>query len=276
MVQTESQPLGFIGVGGLAGVLVEGFRRAGDRRPILLSPRNADQSRRLAERFGCAALSTNQAVGDGSAIVLVTTPPPATLAAIRGLAWRKGQLLICAAMDMTVPLLAAAAAPAVAVRIMPSASAAVNADALPLCPPNAAARTLLAQLGTVFELSDEGGFAAATALAAYHLWLYALMDTMVAASEAAGLPREAAVGLVASQTRAAATLALSAPPQVPVRAPLDLHGKPGSMTAQGLAVLDAADAFAPWRAAAAAAVQRARHGGAAPPAGLTAAGDPAK
>src|SRR5260221_554835 len=91
------------------------------------------------------------------------------------------------------------------------------------------------------------GFAAATALAAYHLWLYALMDTMAVASEAAGLPREAAVGLVASQTRAAATLALSAPPQAPVRAPLDLHGKPGSMTAQGMAVLDAADAFAPWR-----------------------------
>jgi pyrroline-5-carboxylate reductase len=274
MAQTESQPLGVIGVGGLAGVLVEGFRRAGDRRPILLSPRNADQSRRLAERFDCASLPTNQAVVDGAAIVLVTTPPAATLAAIRGLAWRKGQLLICAAMDVTVPLLAEAAAPAVAVRIMPSASAAVNADAMPLCPPNADARTLLAQLGTVFELADEGGFAAATALAAYHLWLYALMDTMVAASEAAGLPREAAVGLVASQTRAAATLALSAPPQAPVRAPLDLHGKPGSMTAQGLAVLDAADAFAPWRAAAAAAVRRARYGSAAP-AGLTAAGDPA-
>jgi pyrroline-5-carboxylate reductase len=46
MAQTETQPVGFIGVGGLAGVLVEGFRRAGDRRPILLSPRNADQSRR--------------------------------------------------------------------------------------------------------------------------------------------------------------------------------------------------------------------------------------
>jgi len=274
MAETDSRPLGIIGVGGLAGVLVEGFRRAGDRRPILLSPRNADQARRLAERFGCAALSTNQAVVDGAAIVLVTTPPAATLAAIRELAWQKDQLLICAAMDVTVPQLAAAAAPAVAVRIMPSASAAVNADAMPLCPPNADARALLAQLGTVFELSDEGGFAAATALAAYHLWLYALMDTMVAASEAAGLPREAAVGLVASQTRAAATLPLSAPPQAPVRAPLDLHGKPGSMTAQGLAVLDAGDAFAPWRAAAAAAVRRAQGSGA--PAGLTPADDPAK
>ena len=275
MAQTDSRPLGFIGVGGLAGVLVEGFRRAGDRRPILLSPRNADQARRLAERFDCTALSSSQAVVDGAAIVLVTTPPAATLAAIRELDWRAGQLLICAAMDVTVPLLAEAAAPAVAVRIMPSASAAVNADAIPLCPPNAAARTLLAELGTVFELADEDGFAAATALAAYHLWLYALMDTMVAASEAAGLPREAAVGLVASQTRAAATLALAGPPQAPVRAPLDLHGKPGSMTAQGLAVLDAAEAFAPWRAAAAAAIRRARYGGAAP-AGLTAAGGPSK
>ena len=97
-------------------------------------------------------------------------------------------------------------------------------------------------------------------LAAYHLWLYALMDAMVAESVAAGLPRTAAGGLVAGQTRAAGTLALEGPPQASVRAPLDLHGKPGTMTAGGLAVLDAADAFAPWRAAAAAAVHRARFG----------------
>ena len=86
------------------------------------------------------------------------------------------------------------------------------------------------------------------------------MDEAVLASEAGGLPRAAAVGLVASQTRAAASLTLAYPPQASVRAPLDLHGKPGSMTAEGLAVLDAAGAFAPWRAALAAALRRARFG----------------
>ena len=33
--------LGIIGVGGLAGFVVEGLRRAGDERAILLSPRGA-------------------------------------------------------------------------------------------------------------------------------------------------------------------------------------------------------------------------------------------
>lgn len=260
MALSESAPLGIVGVGGLAGVLVEGLRRAGDRRPIILSPRNAGQSRALAERHGCTVGGSNQAVVDAASIVLVTTPPAATLDAIRALRWRAGQLLICAAMDVTVAALAEAAAPAVAVRIMPSASAAANADAIPLCPPNADARALLAKLGAVVELEAESAFQAATMLAAYNLWLYALMDAMVAASEAAGLPRAAAIGLVAGHTRAAATLALEGPAEASVRAPLDLHGKPGTMTAEGLAVLDAADAFAPWRAAAAAAVHRARFG----------------
>ena len=58
--------------------------------------------------------------------------------------------------------------------------------------------------------------------------------------------------------RAGAAFALATDPQAPVRGPLDEHGKPGPMTEQGLAALDVADAFRPWREAYATALRQLR------------------
>ena len=60
----------------------------------------------------------------------------------------------------------------------------------------------------------------------------------------------------------AAEHALRADPAQSVREPLDRHGTPGTMTAGGMAALDAADALRPWRQAYEGAVVRLR--GAAP------------
>ena len=253
--------IGIIGVGGLAGFLVEGIRRGGDRRRILLSPRNASRAAALAQRFGCRIAQSNQAVVDGAAIVIVATPPKAALETIRALAWHARQVLVCVAVDVDLARLRAAAPAPAVVRAMPSSACAIGLGATPLYPGHPQARQLFETVGAVYELDDEAAFDAATALAGYYLWMYALMDALVEAAEAARLPRPAAVGMVAGLTRAAAAAALGADPRAPVRSPLDEHGKAGSMTAQGLAVLDAAEAFRPWREAYATALRRLRRGG---------------
>ncbi|MGE3969333.1 MAG: hypothetical protein AB7F08_13920, partial [Dongiaceae bacterium] len=84
---------------------------------------------------------------------------------------------------------------------------------------------------------------------------------MVRAGEAAGLPRQAAIGLVAGLTEAACRHALRADPGHSVREPLDHHGTPGTMTAGGYAILESAKALEPWRKAYEGAVARLRGAG---------------
>jgi pyrroline-5-carboxylate reductase len=142
---------------------------------------------------------------------------------------------------------------------MPSAAAAIGLGAVPICPPDEAVEKLFAQVGLVFPVREEAAFNAATALAGYHLWLFALMGEIAAEAKAEGLPRADAVRMVAELTRSAGALALAADPEQPMRAPLDLHGSsPDTMTAQGMAVLEAAQAFRPWRDAIDRSVRRLR------------------
>ena len=130
---------------------------------------------------------------------------------------------------------------------MPSAACAIGMGATPICPPDEAAQHMMERVGLVFPVRDEAAFNAATALAGYHLWLFALMDEVAEEAETAGLPRAEAVRMAAELTRSAGALALAADPTLPMRAPLDVHGShPDTMTAQGMAVLDAAKAFLPW------------------------------
>jgi pyrroline-5-carboxylate reductase len=251
--------IGIVGVGRLAGFLVEGLRHGGCEAPILLSPRNAARAAELAGRFGCEVRADNQAVADRAGMVIVAVPPRDVLTVIGCLHWRPGQRLVCVAIDVDLAQLRAVAANATVVRAMLSAAAAIGLGAVPICPPDEAVEQLFAQVGLVFPVRDEAAFNAATALAGYHLWLFALMGEVAAEAKAEGLPQADAVRMVAELTRSAGALALAADPGLPMRAPLDLHGgSPDTMTAQGMAVLDAAQAFRPWRDAIDRSVRRLR------------------
>lgn len=255
--------LGIVGVGGLAEFVIEGYRHAGDRREILLSPRGAARAADLARRFGCRVMPSNQAVLDAADAVMIATPPKEVIACVKALNWCRGQLLVCVAIDVTLDALKAAAPQAEIVRAMPSSAASLGASAMPIYPDHLAARALLSPLGTVHAVADERAFDAGAAFAGYYLWVYGLLDEMVRAGEAAGLPRQAAIGLVAGLTQAACRHALRADPDTSVREPLDRHGTPGTMTAGGYAIIESANALTPWREAYEGAVARLRQANAA-------------
>jgi pyrroline-5-carboxylate reductase len=255
-----SGTLGIVGVGRLASFMIEGIRKSGDRRAILLSPRNADTARRLATEYDCKVVADNQTVIDGADEVIVATPPKDALATIRSLRWRDGQLVVCVAIDVEHAALQEAAIGAMVVRAMPTAASAIGLGSTPIYPDDERARALLGLVGDVFPCADEDQFKVATAASVYHLWMYALMERMAQAAQDAGLPRATAVGLVAGFTQSAGAFAKAADPAQSMRLPLDVNGTPGTMTAQGLAVIEAADALAPWTEALAVAVERARSG----------------
>ena len=82
------EPLGIVGVGHLAGYLVDGLAAAQPQLEIVLSPRNVERSARLAARFGAQVAADNQAVCAAADVVLVTTRPGDVEEVCRSLSFR--------------------------------------------------------------------------------------------------------------------------------------------------------------------------------------------
>jgi pyrroline-5-carboxylate reductase len=249
--------MGIIGVGGLADFVVQGLRRAGDRRGILLSPRNAERATALAAQCDGQVMESNQAVIDGADLILVAVPPAAVYDCVKALHWRPGQVLICVAIDVTEAGLRVAAPGAVVVRAMPSSCAALNAGGTPIYPANEAAAELFGKLGAVFAVESETQFNTAAALAAYYLWSFAVIDKVAERAIAEGLPPAIARGLTAALTGGAAAIVASRP-DVPARTPLETFGLPGTMTRQGWDVLTETRSLEAWSRALDIAIARMR------------------
>ena len=237
--------VGIIGVGHLAGYLVEGFRRASKVIEITLSPRNVEQSARLAARFGAVVADVNQAVADTADLILLTTRPGDAIAACEGIVFRPEQTVISAAAGLPLKGLAPAVAPATAVRAMPISCAALNQSPTLLYPDHPQVRALFALLGQVHVLLDEAQFTPASVIAAFYGWVYALFDKTVAWTTQAGVPPETARCLVLETVRGAAEMSL-AQPDVELSAILDTLATPGGITEHGLDVLRQQQGLTAW------------------------------
>jgi pyrroline-5-carboxylate reductase len=251
--------VGIIGVGHLAGYLVEGLSRAGPDLAIVLSPRNAEKAAGLAARFGASVAADNQAVVDAADLILLTTRPGDAVAACKGVAFRPGQTVISAAASLPLAALRPAAAPATVVRAMPISCAAINQSPTLLYPDHPQARALLGLLGQVHVLPDETRFTPASAIAAFYGWIYALLDETVAWTARAGVPPGTARQLVLETVRGAAGMALARPDQS-LAAMLDALATPGGITEEGLGVLHRRQGLAAWTEALEAVLDRLRSG----------------
>jgi pyrroline-5-carboxylate reductase len=91
MQKDRAMTLGFVGTGTMAAAMVEGL--AGD--DILVSPRGAGIAADLAARFpGVTIAASNQAVVDGSDMVILSVRPQIAEEVIRALRFRPGQKVL--------------------------------------------------------------------------------------------------------------------------------------------------------------------------------------
>ena len=67
--------LGILGTGHLASYTVAGLRNNSDNRKIIVSPRNSNTARALAESYHCEIAASNQDVVDRSACILLSVRP---------------------------------------------------------------------------------------------------------------------------------------------------------------------------------------------------------
>ena len=249
--------IGIIGVGHLAGYLVEGLKRAPDCPDIVLSPRNADKSGALAGRFGTRVATNNAQVVEEADTVILATRPAQAVQATSGLPWRAGQTLICVAAGVSLDALAAVAGPATVVRAMPISCAAIGESPTSLYPDDTAARRLFERLGPVHALPDETSFEAASVLGAFYGWVYAMLGEVTAWTEGHGVPPQTARDLVAQTARGASGMILGRPDE-PLAAMLESLSTPGGITSRGLEVLEESAAISAWSTACRAALDRTR------------------
>jgi pyrroline-5-carboxylate reductase len=240
--------VGIIGVGHLAGYLVEGLWRARPELEVVLSPRNVERSAQLAATFGASIAADNQAACDAAEVVLVTTRPGDVEEACRALTFRAGQTVISTAAGVPLSGLASAVAPATAVRSMPLTCSAIGRSPTLLVPDDPAARELFELLGTVLCVDDDAQFTPASAMGAYYGWIYALMDDVIGWCASAGVPASTARGLVLETTRGAAEMGLAHPDRE-LSDLLDSLATPGGITRQGLETLGRAGSLEAWIAA---------------------------
>ena len=237
--------VGFIGVGQLAEHLVTGICSADSPPAVVLSPRSESRSRSLASRFSLPVAESNQAVADAAGIVIVSVAPGDVVEVVKNIRFRAGQLVISVAAGLPLAPVAAAAAPARAVRAMPVTSAMVRQSATACYPRDEAAAVLFQLVGTVHPFDTEAEFEIAMVIATYYGWVYALLSEASAWLEEQGLDAAETKPLVAQMTRGACAMCLEGGRDMTIEA--REIGRPGTYTGLGLDLLDRMDALSAWR-----------------------------
>lgn len=254
-----SGTLGFIGVGHLAGFLVQGLRRAGIEQDIVLSPRNRDRAGELAEQFNARLAAANEEVVSLSRVVILATRPDQAVSALRGLPWHKHHLLISVAAGVSLKSLAVASAPAEVVRAMPVSCAAIGESPTSIYPDNHRVRSLFEALGSVVALPDESSFQTASAVGAFYAWNYALLEEVVSWGKLRGLSDETSRLLFTQAMRGATGMVLARPDR-PISEMLGSLATPGGLTELGLDIFRDSKALARWSEACEAVLHRLRQG----------------
>jgi pyrroline-5-carboxylate reductase len=242
--------IGILGVGHLAVSMVTGLVKADSREPILLSPRG--KAKELAARHGLEICRDNQDLVDRSDIIILAVRPADAAAALEGLPWRVGQVVIsvCAGVALSqFPQI-----PARIVRAMPLTATQINASPTVFHPDIAEARALIARLGPAIALGSEDEFEVATVNAAIYGWAQDLVRQSILWGEAQGADSRMMRQLVA-QTFVAAGRMISESAE-PVEAILKDLVTPGGITELGLTILDRREQPAAWQAACEAVLDR--------------------
>jgi len=237
--------VGIIGVGELAGYVVEGLLNAVPGLEIVLSPRNEAVSADLAQRFGVTVAAHNQAVADSADLILVATRPPDVLAACESVEFRADHNVVSTAAGVPMASLEPAVAPASVVRAMPITCSAINRSPTLLYPDRPRVRALFDLLGNVHVVDDEAQFTAASTITAFYGWVYALLDETVVWTVREGVPLSTARALVLETARGAAEMGL-ANPERGLSGLLDSLATPGGVTREGLRILAEQGSLAAW------------------------------
>ncbi len=171
--------IGFIGVGHLAGFLIAGAARS-DQYQFLLSPRNAEKSAELAEKFNCPIAKDNQAVVDGSDIIIIAVLPNQVNDMLSQLEFSTGKIVISTVAGFTYTELSPLVTPAIAAcSMMPGLANAIGKGPSILYPKNKIALDFLQMLGPVHIMDSWQDFEIASVFGGFSGMSFSFMTDII-------------------------------------------------------------------------------------------------
>ncbi|MDA0703013.1 MAG: NAD(P)-binding domain-containing protein [Proteobacteria bacterium] len=237
--------IGIVGAGHLAGYLVQGLMRLEKPPAIVVSPRNAEKARELAERFGVSIAEDNQAVIDAADIVILATRPPLGTAAIDGLSFRPEQIAVTIVAGMPLAVFSAAAAPARVHRAIAHAGVSIGASPVFLYPDAPELHEMFSAWGPVEASPDEAAFEVATVFPVFYAALYRIIEEATRWGVAQGLEPAAARDLATVSMKATAAMA-EADRERPLPEIIDSLATKGGLTERMIEVLEERGAIEAW------------------------------
>lgn len=241
--------VGVIGVGHLMAHVVPGLMRATPAPQILLSARGAARSAALAERYGLEICTENRELVERSNIVIVAVRPFDVEQTITGLPWTQDHTVLSFAGTISRSTYEPHVSGADIVLAMPVITAEFGESPTSIWPASDKVEALLTSCGPVIPFETENQFKVVSGSGAYFGWVQALIMEMTNWLGAKGVPEAQARAVIAGMTRAGAVSAFERK-DTPLEELINDLCLPGSLTGQGLEILQNADAFTPWKAAA--------------------------
>jgi len=178
--------LGFVGTGAITSAIVTGLNAAGiDGDTILVSPRNAETAASLAARFPSVSVaSTNQAVLDGSDVVMLAVRPQVATEVLSELNFRADHHVISLMAITPLDQVRTMVSPTRTVtRAIPLPLVADLCGPTPIFPPDQIAAGIFNRIGTAIEVTNAEQFSAfstATAtMSPYFAFAGAITDWLV-------------------------------------------------------------------------------------------------
>ncbi|MDX2175232.1 MAG: pyrroline-5-carboxylate reductase [Candidatus Sumerlaeia bacterium] len=243
----DALPLGFLGAGNMGGALVRGIVASGaaPAADILVHEPRAHIAGSLAAECGAVLAADNREVAARCRTLVLAVKPQHAAAVLDGIApgVGAGHLLVSICAGLPTAFLEARAPGVRVVRAMPNTPALIGLGATGLCAGrHATARdlttawALFEPLGIV-EVLGEDQMDTVTALSGSGpAYVFRLIEALVDAAQAEGMPRDVAERLAKRTLLGAATLA-----ERSTRPPAELREavtSPNGTTAAGLAALE--------------------------------------
>lgn len=182
--------LGFIGTGTIAAAMVRGLKGSSLHDwPILLSPRSSDVAGALANEFAGVEIATdNQAVIDGSDMVILAVRPQIAESVLQDLRFRDDQDVVSLIAATSAGRIADWIGTSRVCRAIPLPFVEQRHDVTPVFPPHPAAIELFDALGQALPVHDQAAFDLYASLSALMETYFAFVETAVGWAAGQGLP----------------------------------------------------------------------------------------
>lgn len=192
--------IGYLGVGTIAGCMIEGFCGLGTEHDFYLSPRNAAKSAALSAKYAnCIVCDSNQHVVDMADTVIVSMLADTCVETLKGLRFRRDQWIIN--LVATIPpedILGAVGEVGDFAHIVPLPFIKHRLGPISAYPENDALRELLSPLGSVVFARSMDEIRAMQAITALMSPFYEMLHQLAIFAEGEGMPRAEAIAFIST------------------------------------------------------------------------------